>query len=566
MSINCEYEPLKSSYFLGDITGQAILEGQLRLAETAPRIERIIGGTYRMESPTFQVAEDLLTVTGRVYPQLLYIAVPPAAEPTNSRSEPEESDSESEADGRYPQEYDAVWADDGGVEYRTQLTIAGLRPDMQVEVEASPEECLFEKENGERVGFKGMLTILVHTAYNQTAQVISGVLPTKPEQYNISKERLTVEELDLISSGILPFQKSLFLPGIKPGMTRILRSQVQPTGIYYETGRGKVVVRGQLGVDLVYIGCDDEGRPTEVFVNQWSPETESGLPFEIHLDSELPVDPVLIIPRVTARHLQLEVRSQRELVIQVELVGEVRTSRIVTRDIVTEVTAAPGGMVDLQKYQLNLEEYLGEAGGEINFDLPLELPAGTGAERILACQGSLGGFKLEAADGHAALEGSLDLTLFYTSTVRDNSELLMHHWGTANNSSLPVSGMVEFPQLLPEALLRADLALESLKVEIAADQSLRAFGVIRIRLFARNPRALFVLKDCAEVSPVDPETRPSMLFYIVQPGDTLWKIARRYQTTVDILARANQIPNTERIDIGQKLLIPKPPALPGMAG
>ena len=65
------------------------------------------------------------------------------------------------------------------------------------------------------------------------------------------------------------------------------------------------------------------------------------------------------------------------------------------------------------------------------------------------------------------------------------------------------------------------------------------------------------LKDCALVEPVDPSTRPSILFYLVQPGDTLWKIARRYQTTMDTLARVNQISNPDRIDIGQKLIIPK---------
>lgn len=564
MSINCQYEPFKGAFFWGDITGQAVFESQLRLAETAPRIDRIIGGTYRVEPPVIEVAEDLLTVTGRVYPQLIYAAVPPAVE--RGRMEATESDGETEAAEGYPREYDALWADDTGVEYRTQLSIASLRPDMRVEVEAIPEECIFEKENGEKVSFQGSLTMLVHIAHNQTVPVISEVVPDKPEHYNISKECLTVEELGPTYIGTLPLQKSLFLPGIKPGMARILRSQVQPVGIHYETGRGKVVLRGQLGIDLVYIGCDDEGRPTEVFVNQWSPETESGLPFEIHLQCELPPDQVVVIPRVTVRHLKLEVRSQRELVVQAELVGEARISRIATREIVADVSAAPGGMVDLQKYQLNYEEYLGEADGEIDFDLPLELPSGAVAERILACQGSLGGFKLEAAEGQASLEGSLDLTILQASSASDNSQVTMHHWGKINNSSLPVSGMVEFSRLVPEALLRAELALESLKVEIGADQSLRAVGVIRIRVFARIPRAQFVLRDCAEVLPVDPETRPSMLFYIVQPGDTLWKIARHYQSTVDILARANQIANPELIDIGQKLLIPKPETLPGTAG
>ena len=48
-----------------------------------------------------------------------------------------------------------------------------------------------------------------------------------------------------------------------------------------------------------------------------------------------------------------------------------------------------------------------------------------------------------------------------------------------------------------------------------------------------------------------------MLFYVVQPEDTLWKIARKYETTVNTLTRSNQLANPERLEIGQKLLIPK---------
>jgi spore coat assembly protein SafA len=44
--------------------------------------------------------------------------------------------------------------------------------------------------------------------------------------------------------------------------------------------------------------------------------------------------------------------------------------------------------------------------------------------------------------------------------------------------------------------------------------------------------------------------------YIVQRGDTLWKIAKRYNTTIDAIVRANNIKNPDLIVPGQKLIIP----------
>lgn len=48
-----------------------------------------------------------------------------------------------------------------------------------------------------------------------------------------------------------------------------------------------------------------------------------------------------------------------------------------------------------------------------------------------------------------------------------------------------------------------------------------------------------------------------MTTYLVQKGDTLGKIARRYNSTVKRIAEINNIKNRNRIKIGQKLLIPK---------
>lgn len=55
----------------------------------------------------------------------------------------------------------------------------------------------------------------------------------------------------------------------------------------------------------------------------------------------------------------------------------------------------------------------------------------------------------------------------------------------------------------------------------------------------------------------DEEEKPSILLYVVQPGDTLWKIAKRYNAPVELLKEVNQLKNPDLILPGQKLLIPR---------
>ncbi|GEL07855.1 LysM peptidoglycan-binding domain-containing protein [Salisediminibacterium halotolerans] len=64
------------------------------------------------------------------------------------------------------------------------------------------------------------------------------------------------------------------------------------------------------------------------------------------------------------------------------------------------------------------------------------------------------------------------------------------------------------------------------------------------------------LKKDATASP-SPSPSPSTANYTVKSGDTLYAIARRYNTSVQKITSANNISNINVIRIGQVLKIPK---------
>lgn len=55
------------------------------------------------------------------------------------------------------------------------------------------------------------------------------------------------------------------------------------------------------------------------------------------------------------------------------------------------------------------------------------------------------------------------------------------------------------------------------------------------------------------------------MLYIVQPGDTIWKIAQKFGVTVADIVAANNIADPSRIDIGQQLTIPVPAQQPTLS-
>lgn len=49
----------------------------------------------------------------------------------------------------------------------------------------------------------------------------------------------------------------------------------------------------------------------------------------------------------------------------------------------------------------------------------------------------------------------------------------------------------------------------------------------------------------------------SMIIYFVKPGDSLWKIAKRFKSTIKEISNLNEITNEDKINVGDKLYIPR---------
>lgn len=553
MSITCQNYDFQSSVSLGVVTRQVTVEAKLGLPEEAPYPELIIGGDFQVGPLTSTIEEGALLVSGKIFPQMLYLT----KETPLSVSGGDEREEEG-AERYSPRESSYSWLGDQGLAFEEQVEIPGLSPGMLAGIEVIPLSAIYEPSGTDRIGFHGKLNLRITPLSNQNNQVVSGLLTPSPEKLNILKEQISVEVNEDLKEAQFPLQSTLFIANNKPGIYKILKHLITPTGLTWEVNRGKLTIRGSLNHSLIYIGGDDDGQPSQIFVNHWNLETGMAVPFEVHLESTQIEPNLLVTPAVAIGDFTIERRSYREIQCRLNLQASVKMTKTIQPELISEVTSNTDDLIDIQKSTLSLEEYNGEASGDIGIEATLELPFGQpGMERILAYEGRLIGAEAEATEQTIAVNANLSCTLTYMAEGFDAPRLMMIHLENDSQRGIPITGMIDFPGLNPEARLEPWLQLDDLKLEMVSARSLKISGTIKVKVTARTPRFISVLKDCALVPPVDPATRPSMLFYIVQPDDTLWKIARRYQTTVNALVRVNQLANPNQLELGQKLLIPK---------
>ena len=89
-------------------------------------------------------------------------------------------------------------------------------------------------------------------------------------------------------------------------------------------------------------------------------------------------------------------------------------------------------------------------------------------------------------------------------------------------------------------------------------ESVEVKAVITADLLVLQPVCEQVITG-VRVEPLDMkklQEMPGIVGYIVQPGDTLWKIAKKFHTTVDHVAEANGLAQNE-VKPGERLVLVK---------
>lgn len=71
----------------------------------------------------------------------------------------------------------------------------------------------------------------------------------------------------------------------------------------------------------------------------------------------------------------------------------------------------------------------------------------------------------------------------------------------------------------------------------------------------QEPSEQVVVQQVKEPEP-QPEPVKQGVYHTVQPGQTLWRIAKTYQISLEQIVQANNIPNAARVEKGQLIFIP----------
>lgn len=145
-------------------------------------------------------------------------------------------------------------------------------------------------------------------------------------------------------------------------------------------------------------------------------------------------------------------------------------------------------------------------------------------------------------------EGEVELKFIFASSNTAGIDV--------KQMKLPFSFNVDSQEILPNMNIDTDIEVVNQDFVVGTDGAIDSKIDLEFSLKMSNTIKINIIN---EVNIDENRERQiySMVIYFVKPGDTLWKIAKRFRSTVQDIARVNNIEDPNKINVGQQLFIPK---------
>lgn len=126
------------------------------------------------------------------------------------------------------------------------------------------------------------------------------------------------------------------------------------------------------------------------------------------------------------------------------------------------------------------------------------------------------------------------------------------------SEEIPFKSTVSIDGAKIDMIEDAVVNLEYLSFDKASQREMDVKVIVEVSAKLYNKMMFDVIKNVEEVDIEDSiKNMPSLVLYVVQPNDTIWKIAKKYCTSMEDIIKINDLDNPDLIMPGMKLLIPK---------
>ena len=446
----------------------------------------------------------------------------------------------------YRKEEGGLQALGGSIPFEEAINVPDLDEKDYVSVSWQLEDLNTEMIHSRKLGIKAIVTLEAKAESLYDTEAAVDVRGEDDEIHlQVRRERIPAAAIALRRKDTYRLKQDITLPGSKPVIERMLWTEMKLAGCQAKPLDGQIHLEGTLMVFALYEGGESG-------MVQW---VEESIPFSGEVEMQGAAADMIPIIGLKLIHRDLEERpdydgEMRELSVDAVIELDVRLYEEQELELLQDLYATNREIV-LDTGEAVFDQILTRNFGKCRVAEKVEMETDPRVLQICHSSGSVKLDGVEVRENELAVDGVLEVKLLYL-TDEDARPV------QAATRLVPFHYEAETPGITEDSIWYLEPGLEQLTAVMAGGGQAELRGVITLDLFVLQPETRQIILQ-AQVHPVDTEkmkAMPGIVGYLVQPGDSLWDVAKRFHTTEKSILEANELPG-DAIKAGDCLILVK---------
>jgi hypothetical protein len=437
-------------------------------------------------------------------------------------------------------------------------------PYSELAVAPNIESIDFTVVNERKFRVRAAVVFGVKEYSNVDVEVFEGV---RDEEIQMLKEKINLTDVAARKTEPMEIKDDFMLKENMPDILKVLRYDVNIVENHKQIMKEKAVINASVYCNIMYLGA--EGNPDAVKAEEvgMAPEGDTVTPVLyqgkteftqfIRLDGDYnqnDQNPAGSKVNFNITSLNLTAKEdgngKRNLFgLDMNVDTNLELYKNIEKEVVTDVYH------HLKDIQYETDEIgvmaLGGSGvAEISAREIVNIPERYGnVDKVVYISGNIIEKRSFIDQAKSVVEGIVTVNMICTSA--DTKK-------TAFNvmQEIPFRSAMEIPGITPEMTASNDIVLKELWFDKINNKQIEVNAGILVNTAVSSQKKHQLVKNISFLeSPQDSNPLPGIILYIAKTGDTIWKIAKKYRTTIDELKKINDLEIGKEIKPGTKLLI-----------
>ena len=509
MSIELIKDVLRIEELRGKEETQALIEKELYLSPSKPDIEKILWTDGTAEILTLKLVKDNLIVSGVVKFKVIY----KSADETNN-----------------------IYTMEGNTDFKEQIEILGIGEEMSAfakpTIEYIEETILDER----KISLRALVSIEAKVEEVNTLEIIKDIKDA--ETLETLKEKIKYKEIYGRETSYAIVKELFEVDEEKPAIEEILKLTLNAFEDEIAVVEDRVIISGNLLIKIIYYG---EGKIATL-------EKELGFNHFLEIPGAISESKAEIKLEVVDGVYEILENQDGEMKL-VDFEAKLRISGAAysedEKELIIDAYSTKEKIV-IKMEEINIIENIEnlEYTEEITKEIEME-----GIKEVYNLDGHTTIIDSRLVDNELIVEGVLGLQMIYSEEMTEEINTF--------KDEIPYKFYMSMDEKQKDPRIDLDAVLEGLKATINNGRLIINVS-IKHKININRNRVLNVLNEIDETGElIDKKNRPSITIYIVQRDDTLWDIAKRYNTTLEEILSANENINPTNVILGEKIIIEK---------